>query len=845
MIKVALKGLAGRKVRALLTALAVVIGVSMVSGTFVLTDTMKKAFDGIFTESYAGTDAVINGKPLVDFSSGGGATVPASLLDKVRDLPDVETASGVLMDLQNNSNSPRLLDRDGKIIGRAGETFGMGVDKAGLRFTPLKLKDGAFPTGPNQIALDVATASKRHYKVGDTIGVATSGPAQRYRVTGTVRFGSVDSLGGTAIAVFDLRTAQGLFDKQGRYDSISIAAKDGVSPEALTKEIKPLLPASARVNTGDAQAKSDSKDLDEDMKFITYFLLGFAALALFVGAFVIVNTLSITVAQRSREFATLRTLGASRRQVLRSVVLEGFVVGLLASAIGLVSGLAIAKGMNALFVAFGVDLPKSGTVVASRTVIVSMLLGTIVTLLASIVPAVRATRVPPISAVREGAEPNAAHKAKRPYGAVITTSVALGMLGLALFGGVSGGLVALLMGVGVLTLFVGIAMLAPRLVKPIAAVVGLPSSRLGGTPGRIARDNALRNPGRTASTAAALMIGLTLVTVVAMLGAGLRDSTQGAAAKQFDADYVVNAKEGGGSFPATSDKAIAGTAGVRASSPVRSDQGRAAGAEVGITGIDPATIGRFYKFNHGVDAARLDDGEALVIKAFAEDKHLHVGSALKVQAPTGKTATVRVAGIYDPPQMDQLLGNVSITQHAFDGMFARPQNTFTFVDGGSKAALAKSTAGYPDAKVLDKDGFVKSRTQGLEMMLSLLYVLLGFSVVVSLFGMVNTLVLAVYERTRELGMLRAVGMTRRQARRMIRHESVVTALIGAGMGIPLGIFLSALVTQALSKYGVTLSIPVAELTVFTVVAIVAGVLAAIVPARRASRIDVLHALQYE
>jgi putative ABC transport system permease protein len=845
MIKVALKGLAGRKVRALLTALAVVIGVSMVSGTFVLTDTMKKAFDGIFTESYEGTDAVINGKPLVDFSSGGGATVPASLLDKVRANPDVEAASGVLMDLQNNSNSPRLIDHDGKIIGRTGETFGMGVDKAGLRFTPLKLKTGAFPTGPNQIALDVATATKRHYKVGDTIGVAASGPAQRYRVTGTVRFGSIDSLGGTSIAVFDLRTAQGLFDKQGRYDSISIAAKDGVAPAALVKQIKPLLPATARVQTGEAQAKSDSQDLDDDMKFITYFLLGFAALALFVGAFVIVNTLSITVAQRSREFATLRTLGASRRQVLRSVVLEGLVVGLLASAIGLVSGLAIAKGMNALFVAFGVDLPKSGTIVASRTVIVSMLLGTIVTLVASIVPAVRATRVPPISAVREGAEPNAARKAKRPYGAVITTAVALGMLALALFGGVSGGMIALLMGVGVLTLFVGIAMLAPRLVKPIAAVVGLPSSRLGGTPGRIARDNALRNPGRTASTAAALMIGLTLVTVVAMLGAGLKDSTQGAAAKQFDADYVVNAKDGGGTFPAASDKAIAGAAGVQASSPVRLDQGRAAGDEVGITGIDPATIGRFYKFGHGVDAQRLDDGEALVIKSFADGHHLRVGSPLTVQAPTGKKLALKVGGIYDPPQMDQLLGNVSITQHAFDGAFARPQNTFTFVDGGSKAALAHSTAGYPDAKVLDEDGFVKSRTQGLEMILSLLYVLLGFSVVVSLFGMVNTLVLAVYERTRELGMLRAVGMTRRQARRMIRHESVVTALIGAGMGIPLGIFLSALVTQALSKYGVTLSIPVAELAVFTVVAIAAGVLAAIAPARRASRIDVLHALQYE
>jgi putative ABC transport system permease protein len=845
MIKVALKGLAGRKVRALLTALAVVIGVSMISGTYVLTDTMQKAFNGIFTESYEGTDAVINGKQLVDFSTSGRATVPASMLQQVQQLPDVQAAAGSLVDLQSNSNAPKLIDRHGEQIGRQGETLGVGVDRDGLQFTPLKLTQGAWADGPREIVLDAGTASKEHYKVGDKIGVAATGPAEQYRVTGVARYGSVDSLGGASLAIFDLKTAQTLFEKEGRFDSISVKAKDGVSPTALVKQITPLVPRDAEVKTGGAQAKADAKDTNDGLKFITYMLLGFGFLALFVGAFVIVNTLSITVAQRSREFATLRTLGASRRQVLRSVVLEGLIVGLLASAIGLVLGLGIAKGMNALFVAFGIDLPKSGTVLATRTIVVSMLMGTVVTLVASIVPARRATRVPPITAVREGAAPEAAQRRKRPYGAIGTVSASLAMLALGLFGGVAGGLVALLLGVGVLSLFIGIAMLAPRLVKPIAALVGLPASRLAGAPGRIARDNSMRNPGRTASTAAALMIGLALVTVVAMLGAGLRGSTQGAVEKQVKADYVLTAKNGGGSFPASSDQAIAGSAGVRAASPVRSDQARAAGADATVSGLDTATIGRFYRFGSGVDATRLGDRDALVIKAFAEDHHLRVGSSLTVQSSSGKTVAVTVRGIYDPPQMDQLLGQVSITQHAFDGAFTRPQNAFTFIAGGSQAALAKSVHGYPDAKVLDQDGFVKSRTDGLEVILKLLYVLLGFSVVVSLFGMVNTLVLAVYERTRELGMLRAVGMTRRQARRMIRHESIITALIGAAMGIPLGIFLSALVTQALSKYGVTLSIPVTEIAVFTLVAILAGVLAAILPARRASRIDVLHALQYE
>lgn len=847
MIKVALKGLAGRKVRALLTALAVVIGVSMVSGTFVLTDTMKKAFDGIFTESYEGTDAVINGRQLVDLSSGGRATIPASLLQKVEDLPSVEAASGSLFDLQNNSNAAKLLHADGQVIGRQGETMGIGIDDAGRRFSPLALKQGEWAHGDGEIVLDAGTASKNGFEVGDTVRMAGSGSAQPYELTGTATFGSVDSLGSASLVVLDLPAAQAVFGKPGQFDTISVKAKDGVSPTALTKEIEPLLPASADVKTGDAQAAADSKDTNESLKFITYFLLGFGGIALFVGAFVILNTLSITVAQRSREFATLRTLGASRRQVMRSVVLEGLIVGIVASVLGLLLGLGIAKGMSALFAALGVDLPESGTVLASRTVIVSLLTGTLVTLVASIVPALRATRVPPISAVREGssATPSGA-PARKPYAATTVTAVSLALLAIGLFGGVGGGLVALTLGAGVLALFVGIAMLAPRLVKPLASLVGLPASRLGGSPGRLARENAVRNPGRTASTAAALMIGLALVTVVAVLGAGLRNSTESAVADQVKADYVVTAKDGGGSFAAGSDSAVASAAGVKVSSSVRTDTGMVAGAEVPVSGIDEKTIDHFYAYDWSAGSlSGLEAGGAIVTKGFAESHSLKVGSPLAVQSSSGEKLALRVTGIHEPPRMDNLLGDVAIAQTAFDEAFARPQNAFTFVDGSSKAALAESMAGYPDAKLTTQTEFEKSRADGLAIILKMLYVLLGFSVVVSLFGMVNTLVLAVYERTRELGMLRAVGMTRRQARRMIRHESIITALIGAALGIPLGIFLSALVTQALSKYGVGLSLPVGELVAFTAVAIVAGVLAAIIPARRASRINVLNALQYE
>ena len=832
MIKVALKGLAGRKVRALLTALAVVIGVSMVSGTFVLTDTMQKAFDGIFEESYEGTDAVVNGKQLVEFSTGGRATVPASLLKDIEALPAVAAAAGSLQDLQSNSNPAKLLDSKGEIIGRAGQTMGVGIDEAGHQFSPLKLKQGDWADADDEIVLDAAMASKQGFAVGDTIKAAATGPARPFKITGIATYGSVDSLGSVSLAIFHLPTAQALFGKEGAYDSISVKAAEGTTPEQLAKAIKPLLPKTADVKTGDAQAAADSKDVNESLKFISYFLLGFAGIALFVGAFVILNTLSITVAQRSREFATLRTLGASRRQVMRSVVLEGFVVGLLASVLGLLAGIGIAKGMSALFASLGVDLPESGTVLAQRTIIVSLLTGTIVTLVASIIPALRATRVPPISAVREGSAATAAPN-RRALPGLLVSGAALALIALALFGGT---LIALPF--GVLTLFVGIAMLAPKVVKPLAKLVGAPLDPL-------ARENAVRNPSRTASTAAALMIGLALVTVVATLGAGLRTSTEDSVKQQINADYVLTAKEGGGSFPAAADKAVA-AAGVKVASSVRSDTAKVAGDEVAVSGIDPKTIDHFYRYDwqEGSLKGLADDG-AVVSDGFADQHSLKVGSALSVQSSSGEQLKLHVVGIHKAPAMDALLGDVSIDQAAFDGAFARPQNLFTFVDGSTQAALAKTTAGFPDAKLTTEAEFSKSRADGLAMILKMLYVLLGFSVVVSLFGMVNTLVLAVYERTRELGMLRAVGMTRRQARRMIRHESIITALIGAAMGIPLGLFLAALITQALSKYGVGFSLPLVELAAFTTVAIVAGVLAAIIPARRASKINVLSALQYE
>ena len=467
-------------------------------------------------------------------------------------------------------------------------------------------------------------------------------------------------------------------------------------------------------------------------------------------------------------------------------------------------------------------------------------------------PARRATRVPPIAAVREGSTlpPSrfAAHSLKT---AVIVTAASVVAICIGIFASGIGTLaVVLLLGIGILGLFVGVAFAAPHMVKPLTRLVGLPARRSGGIAGELANANSVRNPSRTASTAAALMIGLTLVTVVAVLGAGMRNTVESAVTDQVTAAYILNGNDGL-PFEAAEGDALARVPGVTTASHVRVDRALVAGKEQDVTGVDPATIARFYRFDwtEGSDAAvaQLGADGALVTQTYADDQDLAVGDQLSIQTASGDKLAVAVRGIYDPPEIEQMLGPITIAQSAFDEAFPQPKNRFTFLDAGPDAnqGLTAASADFSDAEVHTGAAFANAYTKGFSEFLNFLYVLLAFSVVVSLFGMVNTLVLSVFERTRELGMLRTIGMTRRQARRMIRHESVITALIGAALGLPLGIFLAGLVTQALSQYDIAFSIPIPELAAFTVVAILAGLAAAIMPARRASRLNVLDALHYE
>jgi putative ABC transport system permease protein len=857
VIRVALRGLAGRKFRAALTALAVVLGVAMVSGTFVLTDTIDKAFDAIFTESYANTDAAISGKaPDISFegTTADAPTVPATLLERVRGLDGAEAATGSVID----DTATKILKPDGKAINTQGApSFGFGIDPEQSQFNPLKLVEGTWPSQPDQVVIDATTADEQGYGVGDTVKIATLKPVRDFRVSGVAQYGSVSSLGTTTFAVFTIPTAQELLEREGQFDAISVAAVDGVTPEELVEEIEPILPATAQVRTGAQQAEEDSKEVSEFTSFIRYFLLAFGAVALFVGAFVIFNTMSITVAQRTRELATLRTIGASRKQIRRAVLLEALVIGVIASIVGFLLGVGLAYGLDALFGALDLDLPTADMVIATRTVIFAFVIGIVVTVLAAFVPSLRATRVSPILAVREGAElPHGRLHRFTPYIAVLMLVAALLLLVRGAFTeDLAIGSRLLSVAFGVLLLFVGVAMISSKLVRPLAAIVGAPGEKLAGISGFLARRNTLRNPGRTAATAAALMIGLALVTFVAVLSNGMKASNRGAIEEQIAADYVVTSQDGFTPFVSGAGDAAADAPGVELATSVRAEVGKVANVDKYVTGIEPDKIASVYSFDwaDGSDAVLSDLGEfgAIVDADFAEDHNLQIGDQFRLLSGSGRATNLEVKATYDPPPFYQLLGSVSISKTKFDELYDRPRNQFTFInvpgdpEDAKEQPIESALATFPDAKVQTREAWITEQDEEFNQFLTMLYVLLALSVIISIFGMINTLALAVFERTRELGMLRAVGMTRWQARTMIGSESVITALIGAAIGLPLGMFLAAMVTKALEQYEVRYEVPLTSLIVFAIVAVIVGVVAAILPARRAARLNVLQALQYE
>jgi putative ABC transport system permease protein len=850
MLALTLRSLGARKARTALTAAAIVLGVGLISGTLILTATINRTFDDVFAQATSGFDVAIQSREVVKSDFEDPPPMPERLLTRVRAVPGVKAAAG------NVFTEGIIYAKDGKRLSTSVPNFI--TSTAPKPFDPFDYVEGRPPSRPGEVVLDRQTAEDEGFDLGSTVQVSGDGPRERFRVVGIAKFGDLPTLAGASAAILTLPEAQRLGGLVGELNEIDVTAQPGVSRVELRERIARALPRTVVVRTAQQQADEQARSIKEGFQFINIALLVFAGIALFVGAFIIFNSFSMTVVQRMREFALLRTIGASRRQVMRSVVLEAGLVGLVASALGVLAGLGLSPALIELFKAFGADLPAEGTVVTAGTVVTGLVVGTLVTVAASLAPALRATRVPPVLALREGAvlPPGRARRWRTPAAiALLLLGVGVIVHGLFVASGSSGS-VAALIGGGAVAVFLGVAMLSAKLVAPLAAAVGWPLERLRGVTGRLARENALRNPGRTASTAAALMIGLALVTFVTIFAAGTEGSVNEAIDESITAELVVQNTDGFSGVPASAEAAVARVPGVAAATPLLFAESKVAGVSgnSGLSGLDPRTGPQAFRveWKQGSQAtlSGLGPRDTVVDDAWAKDHGIRVGGTMRVTTPTAKRLVLRVRGSFKD-RLD-FGGDYIVPAQTVRADYGVKEDQFVLVKlrrGADEDAVRKGVdralTSFPQVELLTRQGFKDDQARQLNQVLGLIYVLLALSVIVSLFGIVNTLALAIHERTRELGMLRAIGTSRAQVRRMVRYESVITALIGAVLGAVLGVFFALIISRPLESEGFSLSFPVGTLVLLLILAALAGVLAAIGPARRASRLDVLQALAYE
>jgi putative ABC transport system permease protein len=783
-----------------------------------------------------------------DFASP--PTMPAGTLERVEAVPGVEEAMGSV------SADGTLLDDEGEPILSNGPPTII-VSSGPERFDPFTYVHGGPPESDDQVLIDKATADEFHFGVGDTVTVSGRTPKKDYEVSGVATLGDSENLAGSRLVQMTLREAQRVTGHDG-FDDISVAAASGTSPEELKAAIARELGRDFAVRTGKEQAEKNASDLSDALGFIRTALLVFAGVALLVGGFLIFNTFSVTVAQRTREFALLRTLGASRGQVLRSVLAETVAIGLAASVVGIAGGLLIAPGLRALLGAFGLDLGSTATQLEPRTVIAGLAVGLVATVVSGFVPARRATRVEPVAAMRDAVLPDAGHlRRRRIVVAAVVELAGLATLVYGLFGDPgSDNATASLLGLGSVLMMFGLALLAPTLVRPLSSLIGRPLERVQGLTGQLARENARRQPQRTAVTASALMIGLALVVFVAIFAAGLRATIDQGIDEQVRASGIVSHEDGFSPLPGGVAQTLTGVDGVAAVSTVRFETGKlkSDGKNVGLTGLDPQTVSQALKleWNQGSEAT-IDDlaGDQMVASQDWADSHdLAVGDPVTFITARGREVTYRLAGTYDAKV--GLVGDVAVSNASLVRDWEAKDIAFAMVVGEPgtdptdlKRAEERALGGFPTAKPQTIEDFKTEQNKGVDSLVGLIYALLSLSVIVALLGIVNTLALSVHERTRELGMLRAVGMSRRQVRRMIRAESVITAAIGAVLGIVLGIAFAAIVSRPLEADGFVFELPIATLVALAIMAALAGVLAAIPPARRAARVDVLRAVTTE
>jgi putative ABC transport system permease protein len=836
-----------RKVRLALSAFAIVLGVAFVAGSFIFTDAMGDAFDGIIEGSTADAEVAYQGAS--DFASQQDVrTIPVSVVRRLARLPEVGSVHPTV-ELQ----TVFVIGRDGKVVGGNGPP-GLAfnhTDTRNLLGKPiLTLTGGRFPTGPGEVALDGSTADRAGYRIGDTVTLATPGrpPTVTARLTGLVKFGAGGTNGAT-LTIFDRAYLQRqFFHGSDVYTSISLDAAPGVTQTALRDAAQKVLPPGVVARTGDAEVKDNEKALDKFLGFLNTFLLVFAGISLVVGTFLIVNTFSILVAQRSRELALLRALGASRRQVNLSVLLEALVVGLVGSAVGIGVGYLLARGLQVVFGRFGLDLSQAHFPVNPRTVVASFLVGLVVTAVAAYLPARRAGQVPPVAALRDDvALPESSLRRRVGVGlAMVLVGIVAMVLGFRRHGD-SG---VYLIGAGMLVVLIAVALLSPWLGRPVIRVFALVYRRLFGMVGILATQNALRNPRRTAATASALMIGLALVSLMSVLGSSASASIHAAVKRSITSQFVISSVV---NAPFSTDIArqVRRVDGVRTVASVRTAFPEVDGRGTFVGAVDARSIGIALAVpTREGSLLALRPGTVAVNERAARRHGYHLGSVLqmKFQARTLALKVVAVVG-----QTGALPAPYLVTQDTLVKGGAQPLDSLLFVtktrDADATAvrrAVERITKPLPTVTVQDPGQFAEQQRKQVNVFLYFIYALLGLAVIIAVLGIINTLALSVIERTREVGLLRAVGLSRSQLRTMVRLESVIVAVLGATLGVGLGLVFGVALQRAIADQGVeVLSIPWVSVIVFFAFAALAGVLAAVVPARRAAQLDVLRAIGAE
>ncbi|MEY3559398.1 MAG: hypothetical protein RL374_2104 [Actinomycetota bacterium] len=843
MLRIALKGILGRKARLVLTSLAVILGTAFLSGTAVFSATLNRTFDNLFSDVFRNVDSYVRSTQVIeaDFGAEERQRIPAELIAMIEAVPGVGDVQG---DIQAFA---RIIGKDGQPLGSEGAgppTFGsVGEEFKGALWT---ISEGKFPSNSTEVALDEASAKAGNYVVGDIVKVVAQTGSREFTLVGIAGYGDVRSPGGATFALFDLATAQEFLAKPGFVDAILISGDGSASDEELAQAINAIIPSSYKTETltGAEITKETQDQIGSALSFFSILLSTFSYIALGVGSFVIYNVFSISAAQRQRENALLRAIGASKKQVTRALMIESVVVGLFGSTIGLFAGIGLSKALSALLKAASIDLPSGDLVVPSSAVVNTIVVGLIVTVASAWLPARRAGKVPPLAAMRETAIEIVALSRRRSLFGLILIA-----LGAATIVAVTSGASNKWLGLGILFVFSGTITLGPVIARPVALLLGKPAEKFRGVTGTMARQNSARNPKRTSRTASPVLIGVALVTAVAALAASISSQIDGVFTQQFKGDYAINtnARGFGGLSPSLADDINALPEVERATGigllTVKID-----GKGQYLTTINPATVEGVYDIGLTSGSyADLTPETIFVSQQYAENNDAKLGDTLQVTLADAQVKTLSIAGIYE---FDELAGKYTVSRDltkdttviTFDlGVYIKIKSGVS--DESARTALQAAVDKYGQGTLLSKREYIDSQSGQINQLLGLIYGLLFLSVIIAIVGIIITLLLSVFERQREIGLLRAVGMTKSQVRTTVRWESVITSLLGAVVGIVLGVGLGWVIVYALRDQGLSsFSVPVGPTVSILIMAFVIGVLAAVYPAWRATRVNLLAAI---